>query len=342
MSQPYFSIVIPVYNRETYIRGCIDSCLNQSFSDFEIVVVDDGSSDNTLHVITQISDPRIRIIKHQENRGINAARYSGRSNSIGKWIVNLDSDWELFPISLQRLFELTCSLDRSIIGVRARQILDTGFISPPFIPKKPIIDYIGRIKYMEIGGGYDVLGCYRREVFERVITYPDRKGGSGTVFLEVLNLHQQGLMLHVEDVLCKQYTDAPNSVTRGNVKTRVKNLKKSAPDMLWMYEEAMRLHGEALRMYGPNQYLNLQKKIALQYFYLGKRGQGLETLMKYLRKKPFDLLTWATLCFGLVGPEIILYGNASRHLVRSIYLKRRKKSIDLKRRLSGHTPVSFR
>ncbi len=310
------------------IRRCIDSCLNQLFQDYEVIVVDDGSTDITLDVLNQITNPRLIIVRHLVNQGINAARFTGRTNATGKWIVNLDSDWELFPFSLQRLYELTSSLDKSVIGVRARQIWDTGFISPPFLPKEPIIDYIGRIKYMEMGGGADVLGCYRREVFDRLISYPERRGGAGIEYLDILNLHQQGLMLHVDDILCKQYTDAPNSVTRGSMNIRINNLKKHAPDMLWMYEETMRLHGNALRKYSPNEFQKLYRNIALQYLYLGKRVPGLKTMLLYLRRKPFDVFTWATLCLGLVGPWFILYGNAIRHSLRSKYSNIHKIIVD--------------
>jgi glycosyltransferase involved in cell wall biosynthesis len=325
LKAPYFSILVTAYNRGMIIRRCIDSCLNQLFHDFEVIVVDDGSSDNTLEVLEQINDPRIKIIRHLENQGINAARLSGRLNAMGKWYVNLDSDWELFPYSLQRLHEITSSLDQNILGVRARQILDTGFISPPFLPEEPVIDYVGRLKYMEMGGSADVLGCYRKEAFHNLKAYPERKGGAGIEFLDILNLHQQGLMLHVEDILCKQYTDSPNSVTRGNMKIRTNNLKQFAPDMLWMYEETIRLHGSALQKYAPNELLRLSRNIALQNLYIGKRMQGLRTMLIYLRHKPFDLVTWITLFLGLVGPEFILYGNALRNSFRNLFTNFSKK-----------------
>jgi glycosyltransferase involved in cell wall biosynthesis len=322
MSRPYFSIIIPVYNRDTYIKRCVESCLNQSFSDFEILVVDDGSTDNTLKILSQIKDPRLNTIIHFKNKGINAALFSGTSTALGLWIINLDSDWILFPHSLQKLFDITNSLNKCVVGVRARQVWDTGFISPPFVPKDPI-DYIGRIKYVEAGGGYDVLGCYRKEMIDKVTFYPERLGGYGTELLAVLNMHQQGLMLCIVDILCMQYTDAQNSVTRAVMKDRVNNLRKFAPDMLWMYEETLRLHGNALREYGPNQYLSLFRNIALQNFYLGNRMLGLKSLLKYLQKKPFDFISWITLSLGLLGPGFILYGNAIRNHFRSFFVEAR-------------------
>jgi len=316
MDQPYFSIVIGVYNRESIIKRCIDSCLDQTFPDFEIVAVDDGSTDDTFEILNQISDPRLRIFKHPKNRGISPTRNTGINNAKGKWIVGVDSDWVLFPHSLQRFYELTRSLDKSIFVVRARQVWDTGRVAPSFIPKEPI-DYIGRIKWTEVEGGSDVLPCYRREVFDKVIFESDRRGT--LEYLYNLNMAQQGLMLYIDDVLCKQYSDAQNSVTRGNIKSRMNNLKRSAPDMLWMYEKTICLHGNALQKYGPNQFLSLHRNIALQFFYLGNRRKGIQFLKIYLLKKPFELKSWITLFLGLLGPKSILYGNAIRNSIRGYY-----------------------
>jgi glycosyltransferase involved in cell wall biosynthesis len=313
MDQPSFSIVVPVYNRDIFIKRCIESCINQTFTDFEVIVVDDGSTDNTAKILDQIRDPRLRIIKHTQNRGICPARNTGIKNTRGKWIVCADSDWTLFPDCLQRLYDLTNSIDESIIVIRARQVWDTGRVAPSFVPKEPV-DYVGRIKYVDIEGGSDVLPCYRREVFEKVIFDPDRRGG--LEYLYNLNMAQQGLTLYIEDILCKQYSDAPNSTTRGNMSFRVKTLKINAPDMLWMYQETMRLHGDALRNYGPQQYLALYRNIALQNFYMGKRWEGVKSMLHYLCKRPFDLVVWIIMVLGLIGPKAVLYGNAFRHLLR--------------------------
>jgi glycosyltransferase involved in cell wall biosynthesis len=318
MDQFYFSIVIGVFNRETIIKRCIDSCLDQIFPDFEIVVVDDGSTDKTLDILNQIHDPRLRIIKHSQNRGISPARNTGINNSKGKWIVGVDSDWALFPHSLQRLYELTNSLDENIIAVRARQIWDTGRVAPLFIPKEPI-DYIGRIKWVDVEGGSDVLPCYRRNVFDKVTFDPDRRGSLEMLYN--LNMARQGLMLYVEDILCMQYSDAPNSTTRGNMKSRVNTLKKCAPDTLWMYLESLRIHGSDLKEYGPKSYITLHRSIGLQYFYLGKKWMGLKSTLFYLSKRPYDLVTWFVMILGLLGPNVALYGNAIRHWLRSFIQK---------------------
>jgi len=74
---PAVSVVIPTYNRAHLVGRAIRSVLNQTYQDFEIIVVDDGSTDNTEEVVKSFNDPRIRYIRHEENRGGSAARNTG-------------------------------------------------------------------------------------------------------------------------------------------------------------------------------------------------------------------------------------------------------------------------
>lgn len=87
------SIVCPAYNREKYITQTIDSILNQTYKDFELIIVDDGSTDSTLNIITEYAkkDSRIKAI-HQENGGASSARYNGYLNASGEYFTLLDSD----------------------------------------------------------------------------------------------------------------------------------------------------------------------------------------------------------------------------------------------------------
>lgn len=85
------SIIIPVYNSRKYIKKCINSVINQSYSNFEIIVVDDGSTDGSLDIIYSFNDSRIKVIK-QENRGVSEARNVGIKNSSGDYIMFIDSD----------------------------------------------------------------------------------------------------------------------------------------------------------------------------------------------------------------------------------------------------------
>lgn len=98
---PLFSIVIPIYNVERYIRECLESVLMQTYSNFEIICVDDGSPDNSIKIVQQYIDPRIRIIT-QRNRGLAAARNTGINASRGMFVALLDSDDFWHPEKLQQ------------------------------------------------------------------------------------------------------------------------------------------------------------------------------------------------------------------------------------------------
>lgn len=87
------SVIVPVYNRENKIRRCVDSIRKQTYQDLEIILVDDGSKDDSLQVCRQMheEDSRIKVL-HQENAGVSAARNYGMANATGEYIAFVDSD----------------------------------------------------------------------------------------------------------------------------------------------------------------------------------------------------------------------------------------------------------
>jgi glycosyltransferase involved in cell wall biosynthesis len=99
----FFSIIIPTYNRAHIIGKAIDSVLSQTFTDFELIIVDDGSTDNTQNVVTSIGDNRIQYFK-QENKGVCAARNTGIKIATSEYITFLDTDDEVLPNWLEDFY----------------------------------------------------------------------------------------------------------------------------------------------------------------------------------------------------------------------------------------------
>lgn len=99
------SIVVPVYNVEKYLSKCILSILNQSFTDFELILIDDGSKDNSGRICDEYRgrDSRIKVI-HQENLGLSSARNVGLETSEGKYVTFIDSDDFIHPNMLEVLY----------------------------------------------------------------------------------------------------------------------------------------------------------------------------------------------------------------------------------------------
>lgn len=122
---PIISIIVPVYNVEEYLQRCIDSILNQSFKNFELILVNDGSTDNSLKICKEylLNDPRVKII-NKENGGLSSARNAGINIAKGRYIGFVDSDDWINKEMYKILYEL-CEKNNSDIA-ECRYTVTTG------------------------------------------------------------------------------------------------------------------------------------------------------------------------------------------------------------------------
>jgi glycosyltransferase involved in cell wall biosynthesis len=307
LAAPFFSVVVPAYNREGVIDRCVDSVLAQTYGDFELIVVDDHSLDGSVERLRRYDDPRLRVVVHEDNRGINPSRQTGAENAQGEWVVVIDSDWELMPGALARLHEVIAGLPDEVGVVRFRLVWDDGGVTPRFTPEEPI-GYEGRIQWAEAEGGHDAPHCIRREALERTPFLAGRRGAMESLF--ELDLAAAEKTLYVDDVLGIEHTDAPNSWLRSSsAEELAPRLLREAPDMLWMAETMLARHGAALRRYGPRQYTTMLRVASLQAFLLGRRGKGACYALAAIRRRPLEWLAWVTLLLGLVGPRAVVQGT---------------------------------
>src|SRR5579863_2912969 len=91
-AMPALSILTPVYNGAGYLHRCLDNLLRQTFSDWEWVIVDDGSTDQSKDIVDEFDDARIKLLTYQPNRGRGYARMLGLESCLGDWIVIWDVD----------------------------------------------------------------------------------------------------------------------------------------------------------------------------------------------------------------------------------------------------------
>lgn len=119
---PRVSVVIPAYNRAGSITRAMESVLGQSFTDLELLVVDDASRDATVDIASRISDPRVRIMRNLINLGAAGARNIGVAAARGEWVAFQDSDDEWLPQKLARQLD---AIDESVIAVYC-QLLTLG------------------------------------------------------------------------------------------------------------------------------------------------------------------------------------------------------------------------
>jgi glycosyltransferase involved in cell wall biosynthesis len=116
MNPPKVSVIVPVYKAERYLRKCVDSLLGQIFTDFEILLIDDGSPDCSGKICDGYAahDVRVRVI-HQPNSGVSVARQHGLKQAIGEYVIHADPDDWVEPDMLQSLYEKAIEEDADMV-----------------------------------------------------------------------------------------------------------------------------------------------------------------------------------------------------------------------------------
>lgn len=134
------SIIIPVYNAEKYVAECLNSIRNQSFQDYEVVVVNDGSRDGSLKVCLEIAkmDSRIAVFS-TENRGVSQARNYGLKHAKAPWVMFLDSDDYLVEDCLERIVKTIENGDECIYGDYIRGMEDFGDVKTAVMSSEDVL-----------------------------------------------------------------------------------------------------------------------------------------------------------------------------------------------------------
>ena len=119
-----FSIIIPVYNTEKYLSRCLNSVVNQTFRDIEIIIVNDASQGNCKEIVEEYlkKDNRIKYIEHSENKSLLQARKTGNINSTGKYIMYVDSDDEIEINACEEIYKIVSKEDFDIISFGTKVI----------------------------------------------------------------------------------------------------------------------------------------------------------------------------------------------------------------------------
>ena len=142
------SVIVPIYRVEKYLPACIDSILNQTFTDFELILVDDGSPDRCPEICDETAkrDARVRVI-HQANQGLSAARNAGIEAARGAWLSFVDSDDYIAPQFYEKLYQTAQRTDADCVMCSVQNVDESG---------KPIDSALMRVAD-EVKTGREVL-----------------------------------------------------------------------------------------------------------------------------------------------------------------------------------------
>lgn len=202
MTSPEISVIVPVYKVEPYLERCVQSILSQTFTDFELLLIDDGSPDRCPELCEEFAqnDWRVRVI-HQKNQGLSAARNKGIENASGKYLAFIDSDDWIHPEMLERLYtefletgaQIVLCNYANVYGEGKREENDFG------IKKREILtgrEALERVTLENENIPY-IIACnklYKKELFEYV-RYP-----AGKLHEDVFVIYE--LYLQCEKICC--------------------------------------------------------------------------------------------------------------------------------------------
>lgn len=263
MKYPEISVIVPVYQVERWVERCVRSIQQQSFSDFELILVDDGSTDRSGSLCDCLArtDARIRVI-HQPNQGLSAARNVGIEQSRGKYLCFADSDDYLSPEMLTRLYDALLAQDAQIAlcnfvyegehGEACNTELDYQFTEEETLSGREVLLRARQDRYAV----YEIANAklYRREVFE-------------TLRFPLGRLHEDEFVFHriflpCSRVVCLPYTGYHYMQRAGSITTQHSPQQERARAEAYLdrclYLEA---HGEKeLAMREEGKLLSLSKR----------------------------------------------------------------------------------
>lgn len=240
MNGDLISIIVPVYNVEKYIDRCIQSILKQTYNNWELIIVNDGSKDNSAHICDSyaIMDTRITVI-HQVNKGVGCARNTGIDNANGKYIVFVDSDDTIDMMYLEKLYDYIYESSYDFVSICANFIDENDDLirrnnykeDIVVVEKNDIFEVYMHTNYIE-----DV---FWNKIFKKIL-FDELRFKESIIFedseLIIRLLKKVNKVLFVKDFLYN-YRIRSNSIlnyTENNINKKIFNLKKM--DLLKVYE----------------------------------------------------------------------------------------------------------
>lgn len=285
--RPVVSVILPTYNRAHILRQSIRSVLDQSFERFELIVIDDASTDNTDEVVASVTDDRIRYFKHTENRGAPAARNTGIARAQGEYIAFQDSDDEWLRDKLEKQLEAFehAARDVGVVYTGLVRILNG---EKRYLPQSNVRHTEGDISKSLSRRNFisTPVAMVQKGCFDAVGPFDERVWPLSDWELWI-RIAKEFTFAHVDEVLVSSEV-RPDSISRNN------------RALVEAREQIVTKHTEFFA--GPS--------LARQFFYIGhgsmKLGEwqkGRRYLTRAMREAPHPLYAGALL-LSLMGPSV--------------------------------------
>lgn len=182
------SIITPLYNAEKYIADSIESVLTQSYTDWELIVIDDDSKDNSIDIVRSFDDARIQLIRLQENRGAGIARNKGLEVANGRYIAFLDADDTWVPDKLEKQISFMRTRKLPFCFSSFYLMNDKGEYLKKYRQALPEVDYDKMLKNNYIGC---LTAIYDTQILGKVYMTAHKKRQDWGLWLKILSKIQR-------------------------------------------------------------------------------------------------------------------------------------------------------
>lgn len=307
--RPFFSIVVPTYNRAGMMRRVLGSVVRQRHESWEVLVVDDCSTDDTERAVSALGSPWIRYLRHPVNRGVCAARNTAVDAARGAWLVMLDSDFELLPEALATLEGLCRAAPDDVGNVATHMAWDVGPSTPNPSPAADLLlrypDFLAWLEGLRVPEWFN---CVRRAVFDGV-RYPSGRAYELPLHLAIARDWRFQL---VREKVCLGHTDARDRITRGPTLARARRLLRDAPDWSASVHALLDAHGEAMRASAPRMRDRMDIHLANLLLLKGDRAGALAALGRIDPRLSRAPRTLAITALGLLDRRALALAQALR------------------------------
>lgn len=173
---PFFTVIIPLYNKEKYIENAIKSILNQTFTDYELLIVNDCSTDKSIAIASSFTSEKVRIVHHDKNSGLAATRNTGIKKATSNYVTFLDADDLWKPHFLEKIFHLIQNFQEArIFATNYEEIWDKTIKNPHNGSESLPENFIGYVNFFKINLKQGIYNhgsiCLHKEVYEKVGYY---------------------------------------------------------------------------------------------------------------------------------------------------------------------------
>ncbi|WP_418666268.1 glycosyltransferase family 2 protein [Allofournierella sp.] len=285
---PQISVIVPIYKTEEWLEQCVDSVLKQSFENFELLLVDDGSPDNCGKLCDSYAqkDSRINVI-HQKNVGLSAARNAGTERALGEYVTYIDSDDYIEPYYLELLYLTICKTGADIAVARfdkVRPAKENLKCLPK--PRKPEIeswDSEQACAEMARGRKNSVIACGKLGRRTLYLKHPFETGKLHEDLRHTYLLLHESKKVGFVDAVLYHYVMHGGSIT-----ARKKVEEKQCHD----YYEAITICTQSLQQWYPKIKLDIDSLIAREYMSVYLMAHRVEKPTSRLKEQQKRIRRW--------------------------------------------------